>query len=138
MTRSGSPRTAVMPRPDAPRGFTLVELLVVLAIVATLLTLSLPRYVQSVAVARERVLVENLRTTRDAIDKFYADTRRYPESLDELVERRYLRTLPMDPVLDQDKAWRIVAPGTDQKGQVADIRSTAPGETLDGKPFDSL
>jgi general secretion pathway protein G len=120
------------------RGFTLIELLVVLAIVATLLSLSLPRYSQSTDVARERVLVENLRTTRDAIDKFYADTRRYPETLEELVERRYLRALPIDPVLDSATAWRIVPPSTDKKGQVADLKSTAPGQTLDGRPFESL
>lgn len=120
------------------RGFTLIELLVVLAIVATLLALSLPRYSQSVDVARERVLVENLRTTRDAIDKFYADTKRYPESLDELVERRYLRALPMDPIIESDKTWRILPPPTDKKGQVGDIKSTAPGQTLDGKTFAEL
>jgi general secretion pathway protein G len=128
----------VIHTPGPRRGFTLIELLVVLAIVATLLSLSLPRYSQSTDVARERVLVENLRTTRDAIDKFYADTRRYPESLDELVERRYLRALPIDPVLDTATAWRIVPPPTDKKGQVADLKSTAPGQTLDGKPFESL
>lgn len=120
------------------RGFTLIELLVVLAIVATLLALSLPRYSQSVDVARERVLVENLRTTRDAIDKFYADTKRYPESLDELVERRYLRALPMDPIIESDKTWRILPPPTDKKGQVGDIKSTAPGQTLDGKTLAEL
>ena len=120
------------------RGFTLIELLVVLAIVATLLALSLPRYGQSVEVARERVLVENLRTTRDAIDKFYADTKRYPESLDELVEKRYLRSLPMDPVTENDKAWHIVPPPTDKKGQVADLKSSAEGETLDGKAYAEL
>jgi general secretion pathway protein G len=120
------------------RGFTLLELLVVLAIVATLLMLSLPRYAQSVDVARERVLVENLRTTRGAIDKFYADAGRYPESLDELVERRYLRSLPMDPVLESDKSWHIVAPPSERKGQVGDLKSTAPGETIDGKPYTEL
>lgn len=119
-------------------GFTLIELLVVLAIVATLLALSLPRYAQSVDVAKERVLVENLRTTRDAIDKFYADTTRYPESLEELVERRYLRALPIDPVLENDKAWRIIPPSNDRKGQVGDLKSTAEGQTLDGRPFNEL
>ena len=119
-------------------GFTLVELLVVLAIVATLLLLSLPRYTQSVVVARERVLAENLRTTRDAIDKFYADLHRYPETLDELVDKRYLRALPMDPILESDKAWRIVPPASDKPGQVADIHSTADGTTLDGKSFGEL
>lgn len=120
------------------RGLTLIELLVVLAIVATLLALSLPRYSQSVDVARERVLVENLRTTRDAIDKFYADTLRYPESLEELVERRYLRAIPIDPVLESDREWRIVSPPSDKKGQVGDIKSSAPGQTIDGRFFRDL
>jgi general secretion pathway protein G len=120
------------------RGFTLIELLVVLAIVATLLALSLPRYSQSVDVARERVLVENLRTTRGAIDKFYADTLRYPESLEELVERRYLRAVPIDPILESDREWRIVSPPLDKKGLVGDIRSSAPGQTLDGRSFGDL
>jgi general secretion pathway protein G len=120
------------------RGFTLIELLVVLAIVATLLALSFPRYSQSVDVARDIVLVENLRTTRDAIDKFYADRKRYPESLDELVEKQYLRSLPVDPILESDKAWRIVPPSADKKGQVAGLTSTAEGQTLDGKAFGEL
>ena len=83
-------------------------------------------------------LLELLRTTRGAIDKFYADTGRYPESLDELVERRYLRSLPMDPVLESDKSWHIVAPPSERKGQVGDLKSTAPGETIDGKPYTEL
>lgn len=119
-------------------GFTLIELLVVLAIVATLLALSLPRYSQSVDVARERVLVENLRTTRGAIDKFYADTLRYPESLEELVERRYLRAVPIDPIIESDREWRIVSPPSDKKGQVGDIKSSATGQTLDGRSFGEL
>ncbi len=120
------------------RGFTLVELLVVLAIVATLLMLALPRYTQSVVVARERVLAENLRTTRDAIDKFYADVHRYPESLEELVDKRYLRALPMDPITESDKTWRIVPPPPERQGQVGDLRSSAEGNTLEGKPYAEL
>lgn len=120
------------------RGFTLIELLVVLAILAVLLTLTVPRYFQHVDVARERVLVENLRTTRDAIDKFFADQNRYPDSLDELVEKKYLRSLPVDPILEKDNAWQIDAPPTDKKGQVYDLHSTAPGSTHDGHPFSGL
>lgn len=130
--------------PPSPRsagsgsGFTLVELLVVLAIVATLIMLALPRYTQSTDVARDRVLQENLRITRGAIDKFFADKGRYPDSLEELVEQRYLRDAPIDPVLEKADAWEVIPPQEGQKGQVADIRSTAPGNTAEGKPYADL
>ena len=129
-----------MPRqtPDHQRGFTLIELLVVLAIVATLIMLALPRYTQSTEVARDRVLIENLRITRDAIDKFYGDKGRYPDSLDELVEKRYLRDRPIDPVLEKSDGWRIIAPPDGQKGQLADLKSTAPGNTSEGKAYGEL
>ena len=78
-------------------GFTLIELIVVMAIVALLATLALPRYFHSVDHSKETVLRENLRIVRETIDKFYGDTGRYPDSLEELVERKYLRTLPVDP-----------------------------------------
>ena len=83
------------------RGFTLIELLVVLAIMGTLLTIALPRYLHSVARSREAVLHEDLHVMRTAIDHFLADSGRYPASLAELVERRYLRKLP-----DADAYWR--------------------------------
>jgi general secretion pathway protein G len=117
------------------RGFTLIELLVVLAIIAVLLTLSVPRYFQHTDVARERVLAENLHTTRDAIDKFFGDQGRYPESLVELVEKSYLRELPIDPILEKSDAWRIDAPTGDMKGQVFNLHSAAPGNARDGRPF---
>ena len=79
-------------------GFTLIELLVVLAIVATLLSLVAPHYLGSVDRAKEVVLKENLATLRSTIDKYYADTGRYPETLQELVQQRYLRAVPEDPV----------------------------------------
>lgn len=117
-------------------GFTLIELLVVLAIVALLLTLSVPRYFNSVDAAKETVLVENLRTTRESIDKFYGDTGRFPNSLDELVERKYLRALPLDPI--SPARWLIIAPDDESKGAVYNIRSTSAGKTRDGKSFSQL
>lgn len=119
-------------------GFTLIELLVVLAIVALLLTLSVPRYFQSIDASKEKILVENLHTTRQTIDKFYADTGRYPDSLSELVEKKYLRALPYDPVTESAASWVVVPPEGDAKGNVYDIRSSAPGLTRDGKPFSEL
>jgi general secretion pathway protein G len=80
------------------QGFTLIELLVVLSIIALLLTLAVPRYFNSIDVAKEAVLRENLHLVRETIDKFYADKGRYPESLDELVSEKYLRALPYDPI----------------------------------------
>jgi len=84
------------------------------------------------------VLMENLRTTRDAIDKFYGDKGRYPDSLDELVSARYLRGLPIDPVADGASAWTIVAPPGDVPGKVYDIKSSAPGKAPDGRALNAL
>ena len=70
-------------------GFTLIELLVVLSMIAMLLTVSLPNYFHGIDVAKDTMLVENLRITRETIDKFYGDTGQYPDSLEQLVEKHY-------------------------------------------------
>lgn len=126
-------------RPCAP-GFTLIELLVVLSIVALLLTLALPRYFQQIDNAKETVLIENLRVTREVIDKFYKDTGRYPERLDQLVERRYLKALPYDPITERFDSWVLLPPteSQDDVGVIGDIKSGAGGATRTGKPFASL
>jgi general secretion pathway protein G len=117
------------------RGFTLIELLVVLGIVALLLTLAVPRFFPSVDKTRETILAENLRTTRAVIDQFYADTGRYPESLEQMVEKKYLPRVPFDPVADSDAVWVIVPPEDAGRGGVYDIRSGAEGKGRNGKPY---
>ncbi len=117
------------------QGFTLIELLVVLAIVAVLLTLAVPRYLQHVDRSKETVLLENLQTTRRVIDRFYGDKGRYPASLNELVESRYLRGLPYDPVLESDQGWQVVPVPEGYEGMVYDLHSTAPGNGADGRPY---
>jgi general secretion pathway protein G len=118
------------------RGFTLIELLVVLAILGLLLSLAAPKYVRSVDGAKETVLAENLRITREAIDRFHADRGRYPASLDELVVRRYLRSLPVDPLIDSATAWRLVASTSEEGTQgVIDLKSRAPGIGRNGRAY---
>jgi len=134
-------RRALLPRkPIFQSGFTLIELLVVLSIVAMLLTITVPRYFNSMDASKETVLVENLRTTREAIDKFYSDTARYPESLDELVVKRYLRSVPSDPVLGASDAWILISPPNAAigKGGVYDLKSAATGLSRSGKAFNEL
>ena len=116
------------------KGFTLIELLVVLAILGLLLSIASPKYFRSVEVSKETVLAENLRITREAIDHFYADRGRYPEALDELVARRYLRALPVDPLVE-NTSWAVVAPPQGLGGRIADLKSRAPGVGRNGRPY---
>ncbi|MDO9165321.1 MAG: prepilin-type N-terminal cleavage/methylation domain-containing protein [Rhodoferax sp.] len=109
------------------RGFTLIELLVVMAIIATLLSIATPRYFAHLDRAREAALRETLSVVRDSIDKFHADTGRYPAELDELVTKRYLRRLPVDPVSESAETWVIVPPPNELTG-VWDVKSGAGGE----------
>ena len=117
------------------RGFTLIELLVVMAIVALLLSLALPRYFAHIDKSREVILRQDLTTMRDAIDKFHGDKGRYPQSLEELVEARYLRAIPIDPITEAPNAWLTVPPPAGEEGEVYDIKSGAPGTAKDGTAF---
>jgi general secretion pathway protein G len=119
-------------------GFTLIELLVVMSVIATLLTIAAPRYLQHLDRAREVTLRESLATMRDAIDKFNADTGRYPETLEELVTRRYLRRVPPDPITESSESWTLVPPPSDPGSRrIHDIRSGAEGSGLDGSEYRS-
>lgn len=120
-------------------GFTLIELIVVLAILALLLTIAAPRYFAHVAHAKEATLKQDLNVMRDAIDKFHGDKGRYPESLDELVTTRYIRAVPIDPITDSATTWTVLPPpDSEAKGAVYDVKSGAEGKTLDGKTYADL
>lgn len=121
----------------ALRGFTLIELLVVLAIVALLLSMAVPRYFSSVEQAREAALKQDLAVMRDAIDKHFADTGRYPASLDELVNRRYLRKVPLDPITERSDTWVLTPPTDRTLGAVQNVASGAPGQGRDGTAYGS-
>lgn len=117
------------------RAFTLIELLVVMAIIATLLTIAVPRYFHSIDKSKEAVLREDLNTMRDALDKYYSDNGKYPEALDDLVTKRYLRKIPVDPMTESAATWVIVPPEDPEKGAVYDIKSGATGESKEGGKY---
>jgi len=117
------------------RGFTLIELMVVMAIVATLLTLALPRYFGSLDKSKEAVLKENLFQMREAISRYYADKGKYPESLEGLATEKYLRKVPLDPITESAATWLLVQPEDPQKSGVVDVRSGAAGKSRDGSEF---
>ena len=118
-------------------GFTLIELLIVLAIVATLLTIAVPSYFASLENSKETALRQSLSVMREAIDHHHGDLGRYPDSLQDLVSKRYLRSVPADPITDQADGWIIEGPGESGKGAVRNVKSGAPGNGRDGTPYAS-
>lgn len=117
------------------RGFTLVELLVVMAILAMLLSLAAPRYFDSLERAKEASLRTNLRMLRESIDKYRGDTGRFPESLQQLVDARYLRAIPADPVTDATTTWVLLPHPDGSTPGTYDVRSGASGASRDGSAF---
>ncbi|HZO03630.1 MAG TPA: prepilin-type N-terminal cleavage/methylation domain-containing protein [Burkholderiales bacterium] len=108
-------------------GFTLVELMVVLTVIALLLSVVVPDYFGRMKRAEEAVLQENLALMRDALDKHYADAGKYPTSIEDLVSKRYLRSIPKDPFTQSATTWIPVPPADPKSGGVFDIHSAAKG-----------
>lgn len=117
------------------RGFTLIEMLVVMTIVALLLTLALPRYFGSLDRSKTLVLKDNLNVIRVTIDRFHADKGRYPESLQELVLEGYIRQVPLDPVTESAQTWKLISPPTMDAVGVYDVKSGAPGTDKEGHRY---
>lgn len=117
------------------RGFTLIELLVVMAIIATLLSIVAPKYFSSIDKAKEAVLRQDLGIMRNAIDQFYSDFGKYPIDLAELVDKRYMRSVPKDPFTESDKTWIEVPPKNETESGVYDVYSGYSGRALDGSYY---
>lgn len=103
-------------------GFTLIELVVVISVISLLLTIAMPRYFSSLDRGKVVVQQQNIVALRDAIDKFYGDNMRYPETLEELVAKRYLRAVPIDPVTEFAN-WVLVPPVDPNQSGVFDVKS---------------
>ena len=126
-----------MARARRGSGFTLIELIVVMAIVALLASIVAPRYFASLGKSRETALLQSLTTMRDAIDQYAADKGRYPDSLQELAAARYIREVPEDPLTGSRESWVELPPPTEMQasGRVWDVRSGAAGRSADGRLY---
>ena len=122
------------------RGFTLIELMVVMTIIVTLATIAMVQYRQSVLMARESVLKDDLFKLRDAIDQYYADKTQYPATLDDLVTAGYLRALPKDPITNSTDSWQSVPAEPDPNNPavaagIYDVKSGSDQTAIDGSRY---
>ncbi len=121
------------------QGFTFVEIMIVLVVIGILVTLATPSFTTSVQRAREAALRENLFVLRDVIDQHYADHGTYPPALEVLVEKRYLRKIPKDPITGVENTWLLV-PDTDEHGVEAgifDVKSGSDQAAMDGSLYNT-
>jgi general secretion pathway protein G len=124
-------------RRGSKRGFTLIELLIVMAIIGTLLSIAVPRYFRTLERARETVLKQDLSILREAIDKHYADLNEYPDTLLVLVEKRYVRSVPIDPFTKLADTWTLIPSDDPDHAGIRDIHSGAAETAADGTPVAS-
>ena len=125
-------------RTAGERGFTLLELITVVSLIAILTAIALPNYKAAIIQAKEAVLREDLFQFRDRIDQYYADKGKYPESLEALLEQGYLRTIPADPMTGAPD-WTVVPAEPDPDDPdltgIYDVKSSAAGISLAGTPY---
>jgi general secretion pathway protein G len=117
------------------KGFTLIELLVVLTVLAVLAAIVAPNYLDRLDDARETVLLKNLVGLREALDQFFRDKGRYPKDLNELVEQRYIRAVPEDPITGRKDSWVLVPSASAPSGGVFDVKSGSTEKARDGSAF---
>jgi len=124
----------------AERGFTLIELIVVMSLIVLLATIGLTAYASSVKRGKEAVLKEDLYRMRDAIDQFYADKNKYPADLNELVSGNYMRRVPVDPITQSAETWQVVPAEPDHNNPSAEpgiynVTSGSDAIALDGTKY---
>jgi type II secretion system protein G len=125
-------------RPDSRHeGFTLIELLVVMLIIGALLSIAVPRYFRTLEHARETVLKQDLAILREAIDKHYADVGQYPDTLTALADKRYVRSVPVDPFTKVADSWTLIPSDDPEHEGVRDVHSGAADNAADGTPVAS-
>lgn len=118
------------------RGFTLLEMMVVMTIIVTIVSIAVPFYSAALVRARESVLRSNLLTLRSVIDQYTYDKEAPPQSLEDLVEEGYLREVPIDPITNSRDTWElIIETGPTGESGLFDVRSGAEDTSLSGTPY---
>jgi len=133
-----------MERAQNHRGFTLIEMVIVLALIGILVGVGIPQFKNSLKRGKEAVLQENLHTLRVMLNQYYIDKKKYPMTLYSLVDEGYLHTMPKDPITGSNETWEEVMEELTEDDMlsgvipgVADVRSTAEGLGLDGTPYNT-
>lgn len=129
-------------RSGGESGFTLIELMIVMTIIGILATIAIPSYINAVRHAREAVLREDLHTMRSAIDSYTVDKEKAPQSLDDLVQAGYLKSIPIDPITGRDDTWITDTSDTltdidETEGGIDDVHSGAQSLATDGTSYNT-
>jgi general secretion pathway protein G len=132
LTRTGKTRGG--------RGFTIIELMVVMTVISILISVAVPFYQKSIIRSKESVLRNNLFTMRTVIDEYTYDKQKAPQSLQDLVSAGYLRVVPRDPMTDSDSTWKVIMedPGNSvnqTEAGIFDVRSASDRTSLEGTPY---
>ena len=133
-------RNTIAARVRQSRGFTLIEMLIVMTLIVVLASVGLIAYQSSVRRGREAVLKEDLYRMRDAIDQYYADKGKYPTDLNELVTSSYIRRIPVDPITNSAETWQIVQAEPDPNNPtvepgINDVKSGSEAAAIDGSNY---
>ncbi len=120
---------------DNNKGFTIIEMMTVIAIIGILATIAAPSFQRSVIRAKEASLRNSLFVLRDVLDQYYADHGNYPESLEILSEKKYIRAVPIDPFTRSNDTWIIIAPEGEGLSGIYDIHSSSNKISLYGIPY---
>ena len=120
---------------ESEHGFTLIEMMIVVAIISILATMAMPGFQRQLIRAKETSLRRSLFIMRDTIDQYFADHGRYPDILQDLADKKYIRQLPMDPFTGQSNSWITIPPEGFAEGNVYDVHSGSNKVSLDGVPY---
>ena len=118
------------------KGFTLIEMLIVISLIGILASIATPNFQRYIIRAKEASLRRTLFVLRDVIDQYYGDHGRYPDSLEDLAEGKYIRSVPKDPFTNSTSTWVIIPPeGSAEEGGVYDVHSGSYLVSLQGVPY---